>query len=77
MTVYVGLYPMERSPQRQYIRLTTNIRVGRSDDVHHWEDLKEYRSELISGILLIDISNVVRTTGFWNNFPFVRLFGVR
>ena len=52
MTVYVGLYPMERSPQRQYIRLTTNIRVGRNDDVHHWEDLKEYRSELISGILL-------------------------
>jgi len=51
MSVYVGLYPMERSPQRQYIRLTTSIRVGRSDDVHHWENLKEYRSELISGIL--------------------------
>ena len=51
MSVYVGLYPMERSPQRHYIRLTTSIRVGRNDDVHHWEHLKEYRSELISGIL--------------------------
>ncbi|XP_071181101.1 uncharacterized protein [Mytilus edulis] len=50
--VYVGLYPLERTEEKQYVKISTSLKLMKTVNElwsKVWENIKEYRSKLTSG----------------------------